>query len=199
MSTTNLELWSSVGKTNPAHTKKVSIGSYSFTTIDAYSQIKKATEQFGVWGLDWGVRDEQFQVLLDDLILYTGKLWFTFEGKSGIVELHSCIQIAPETRNGRKVDDECIKKVATDALTKGLSKLGFNADVFLGLFDDNKYVESMRKQFAEEERKKQFESRQQQTPAVIPQETVPPVQTEAKESKEEGRDDKARRPRRKVD
>jgi len=183
MSTTNLDLWSSVGKTNPAHTKKVSIGSYSFTTIDAYSQIKKATEQFGVWGLDWGVRDERFQVLLDDLILYTGKLWFTFEGKSGIVELHSCIQVAPETRNGRKVDDECIKKVATDALTKGLSKLGFNADVFLGLFDDNKYVESMRKQFAEEERKKELESRQQQTPPANQADT-PPAQSESKESKE---------------
>jgi hypothetical protein len=25
-------------------------------------------------------------------------------------------------------------------LTKGLSKLGFNADVFMGRFDDNKYV-----------------------------------------------------------
>jgi hypothetical protein len=38
------------------------------------------------------------------------------------------------------LDDDCVKKVATDALTKGLSKLGFNADVFLGLYDDNKYV-----------------------------------------------------------
>jgi len=183
MSTTNLDLWSLVGKTNPAHTKKVSIGSYSFTTIDAYSQIRKATEQFGVWGLDWGVRDEHFQVLLDDLILYTAKLWFTFDGKPGIVELHSCIQIAPETRNGRKVDDECIKKVATDALTKGLSKLGFNADVFLGMFDDNKYVESMRKQFAEEERKKELENRKQQTPPANQTET-PPAQPENKESKE---------------
>ena len=41
---------------------------------------------------------------------------------------------------GNRVDDDCIKKVATDALTKGLSKLGFNADVFMGRFDDNKYV-----------------------------------------------------------
>ena len=32
-----------------------------------------------------------------------------------------------------------LKKVAT----KGLSKLGFNADVFMGKFDDNKYVDSL--------------------------------------------------------
>ena len=43
---------------------------------------------------------------------------------------------------GSRVDDDCIKKVATDALTKGLSKLGFNADVFMGRFDDNKYVDA---------------------------------------------------------
>ena len=39
-----------------------------------------------------------------------------------------------------------MKKVATDALTKGLSKLGFNADVFMGKFDDNKYVNSLTSQ-----------------------------------------------------
>jgi hypothetical protein len=33
-------------------------------------------------------------------------------------------------------------------MTKGLSKLGFNADVFMGLFDDNKYVSSLRKEFS---------------------------------------------------
>ena len=48
-----------------------------------------------------------------------------------------------------KLDDECYKKVSTDALTKGLSKLGFNADVFLGQWDDNRYVSQMKKEFAE--------------------------------------------------
>ena len=48
---------------------------------------------------------------------------------------------------GSRVDDDFAKKVATDALTKGLSKLGFNADVFMGRFDDNKYVNQMIKKF----------------------------------------------------
>jgi len=38
--------------------------------------------------------------------------------------------------------------VATDELSKGLSKLGFNSDVFEGLFDDNKYVQQMMKEFS---------------------------------------------------
>ena len=54
--------------------------------------------------------------------------------------IHSSIRY---TVNGR-IDDDFAKKVATDALTKGLSKLGFNADVFLGLFDDNKYVNQLK-------------------------------------------------------
>ena len=41
------------------------------------------------------------------------------------------------------VDEDYAKKVATDALTKGLSKWGFNADVFEGKFDDDKYVKSL--------------------------------------------------------
>ena len=46
------------------------------------------------------------------------------------------------TVGGAAVDrrGECQKKALTDAITKGLSYLGFNADVFLGMFDDNKYV-----------------------------------------------------------
>jgi len=34
--------------------------------------------------------------------------------------------------------------------TKALSKLGFNADVFLGLYDDNKYVYQLKQEFNQE-------------------------------------------------
>ena len=39
----------------------------------------------------------------------------------------------------------------TDALTKAFSHLGVSADVFLGLFDSNKYVDSMKEKFKEQE------------------------------------------------
>lgn len=48
---------------------------------------------------------------------------------------------------GSKLDDDCIKKVQTDAITKGLSRLGFNADVFMGRFDGNKYVDANGQKF----------------------------------------------------
>jgi uncharacterized short protein YbdD (DUF466 family) len=46
------------------------------------------------------------------------------------------------------VDADFAKKMETDALTKVLSKMGFNADVFMGRYDDNKYVEQMTREHA---------------------------------------------------
>ena len=46
------------------------------------------------------------------------------------------------------LDDEAPKKAMTDAMTKAFSHLGMSADVFLGKFDDNKYVEDLKKEFA---------------------------------------------------
>jgi hypothetical protein len=46
-----------------------------------------------------------------------------------------------------RIDNDAFKKALTDALTKLLSHLGMNADVFLGMFDDNKYVAEMRERF----------------------------------------------------
>ena len=52
-------------------------------------------------------------------------------------------------RNNTMVDDNFAKKIETDALTKAISKLGFNADIFMGKFDDVRYVSEMKKEFAE--------------------------------------------------
>ena len=47
------------------------------------------------------------------------------------------------------LDDEAPKKAMTDALTKALSHLGTSADVFLGLHDNSKYVENLKKEINE--------------------------------------------------
>jgi hypothetical protein len=45
-----------------------------------------------------------------------------------------------------KVDNDA-KKIETDTLTKAISKLGFNADIFMGKFDDLRYIEEMNEEF----------------------------------------------------
>ena len=140
MTEENMKLWNSVCKTDPSNTTKVEYGSRKFTSIDAYHQIKAATEEWGPYGIGWGIKEEAFCMLTGDMMIYTGVMFYP----NGIVPVHSSIKTVDSKG---KVDDECAKKAATDALTKGLSKLGFNADVFLGLFNDNRYVQQMKKEF----------------------------------------------------
>ena len=145
----NMKLWNSVETTDPKFTKKVNQRG-GFTAIGAQYQLRTATETFGPFGTGWGVKNERIEKWEDSgLAVYTATLWYVSrEFKKGIpivqdkpseFPIHSSIKYHS---NGR-VDDDFMKKVATDALTKGLSKLGFNADVFMGMFDDNKYVNKL--------------------------------------------------------
>ncbi|PCI54187.1 MAG: hypothetical protein COB36_10885 [Alphaproteobacteria bacterium] len=138
----NLELWNKVCKTDPGHTKKVNMRG-GFTAIDAHYQIQNATEQFGPVGTGWGYRCNyiyQEKFIFCELIF-----WYT-DTKNTFGPISGCSELID--KNG-KPDTDAGKKAMTDALTKALSHLGFNADVFLGKFDDNKYVAEAKKEFAE--------------------------------------------------
>ena len=145
----NMKLWESVETTDPKFTKKVNQRG-GFTAIGAQYQLRTATETFGPFGLGWGVQDERIEKWEDvGLAIYKADFWYMRNDdlwienpkteNIAIFPIHSSIKYHS---NGR-VDDDFMKKVATDALTKGLSKLGFNADVFMGKFDDNKYVNKL--------------------------------------------------------
>jgi len=138
----NMELWDKVCTTDPDCTKRVAQRG-GFTAIDAYSQIQKATELWGSMGNKWGVSHECFEDIDNGLLIYSAGLFYPGDNDvRGEIPIHSSINMV----QGAKLDGDCVKKVATDALTKGLSKLGFNADVFLGKFDDNKYVAELKKE-----------------------------------------------------
>ena len=145
-----MQLWKSVEKTNPKYTKQVGFGR-KFTSINAQYQVMCATEQFGPFGQGWGIRNEFFNPVIEGMIGYTAILWWkNGDDKANEFDINS--SISTHNKSG-KLDDECYKKVSTDALTKGLSKLGFNADVFLGQWDDNRYVTQMKKEFSEKPKK----------------------------------------------
>lgn len=147
----NMKLWSMVGVTNPDDTQAAEKDGRKFTAICAQAQRQKATEIFGPYGKSWGLtpNDSKFTLITKDLILFQGVFFYTWGGHKYHFPIESSIAHSAVTKNGPKLDDECIKKVVTDAETKALSKLGFNADVFLGLFDDSRYVDDLRKEFAE--------------------------------------------------
>ncbi|MGQ3040578.1 MAG: hypothetical protein ACT6TH_15095 [Brevundimonas sp.] len=140
--TDNLRIWSQVDKTDPAHTKKVTQRG-GFTAISAAYQIMRATEVFGPVGEGWGYTAGE-PIFHDALVMVPVTLWHgdranVFGPMFGGAEW--------KDKNGR-LDSDAAKKATTDALTKLLSQLGFNADVFLGRFDDSKYVADMEREFA---------------------------------------------------
>ena len=154
MTTDNLKLWNKVSKTNPAHTKEVNFGR-KFNAIDAHSQVMAATEVLGPCGIGWGIRNSQYQMLVVDqqdthynLLQFTAELWYVLDGKEGAIDIAADIELFTETKRGWQRVEDSHKKVRTDAVTKGLSWLGFNADVFLGLYEDNKYVQAMKQEFS---------------------------------------------------
>ena len=139
----NLLFWESVQTTDPNFTKEVGFGR-KFTSINAQYQIREVTRAFGRMGQGWGISHEHFFMACDGLLAYQATFWYM----DGDNKCEYTINSSIATHNGKgKLDDECFKKVSTDALTKGISKLGFNSDIFLGMWDDNRYVNQVRETF----------------------------------------------------
>jgi len=140
--TDNLAIWDAVSKTNPSNTKKVNQRG-GFTSICAQSQIMEATRQFGPIGEGWGY-DADEPLFHDNLVFVRVTLWHGSRAN----DFGPVIGGAEWRSDKGRLDSDAPKKATTDAITKLLSQLGFNADVFLGLYDDNKYVEQVAREFA---------------------------------------------------
>ena len=135
----NLELWNKVQETPIAHTKKVSTRG-GFTAINATFQMKQATELWGPYGASWGVKQLDWEYLQSDNKIVEVCLNAIFYSPITEFEISSCMAY--------KAGDDHRKKLLTDLTTKALSKLGFSADVFMGMYDDNKYIEELKKKEA---------------------------------------------------
>lgn len=168
MSNPNLALWESVEKTDPSHTKSFSRGGgFKGTATNATYLAKRATETFGPCGIGWGVKvlSEKYvpgapllngegQVIGHEMVhVARVQLWYIDprdEQRRGEIEQYGQTQMVGKNRNGIYTDEEAPKKSITDGMTKCLSLLGFAADIHLGLYDDNKYMAELRREFAEE-------------------------------------------------
>lgn len=145
MSNDNLKLWIKVEKTNPKYTKKANVKGISITSISPQYQIKNVTEQFGIYGQTWGFKKLDLDYSLVEvlgLVIVDAVFYFP----NGEFPIKNSISVWRDNAK-TKVDDNFAKKIETDTLTKAISKIGFNADIFMGLFDDVRYIESMNEEF----------------------------------------------------
>lgn len=152
--TDNLELWKSVEKTDPKHVKEITGKSYKGNSPKPHYLIHRATETFGPCGIGWGfeIVDERIEEGApgDKLHIARVKVWYKWKGERGEVE-HVGQTMLSGTRSTGKTytDDDAPKKSVTDALVKALSMIGFAGDIFMGRFDDNKYVAELQREFDE--------------------------------------------------
>lgn len=150
----NLSIWDSWAKTPPQFTKKVSIGARQFIAITPYWQFEQATRIFGPVGSGWGWDTPDYQILKpgddigDTLLILKVTLWYIHDEIRAAIPLENVAELYQwrKSENRYVIDDEAWKKLLTDTLTKGLSYLGCSADIFMGLYDDNKYVARMKAQ-----------------------------------------------------
>jgi hypothetical protein len=144
-----LSLWRAVEKTDPKYTKAFSrAGGFSGTAINATYLVRKATELWGPMGSEWGaeVADERYVEGADGTIIHVLRINFRYP--QGAFPSYGQTTFVGQNKNGKFTDEEAPKKSMTDAITKALSMLGFSADVFLGLYDDNKYVNDRKAEFS---------------------------------------------------
>jgi hypothetical protein len=176
----NMQVWSQVETTDAKYTKKAKVSGQEITSLNGTAMLMKATSIFGPAGIGfgWKVLEERFDKGIE---IFSGEgdkryslghtsnhtvrilFWYMLDGQRGEIESYGCTNYIYKSSYGMSCDGEAPKKSTTDAIKKALSALGFSADVFLGLFDDQDYVAQIKDEqriadaedkIAEEERQK---------------------------------------------
>jgi hypothetical protein len=149
-----LVLWDAVCKTDPNYVKKVQQRG-GFTAINAQYQMRNATEQFGAYGDGWGMKDLNYNYVYNVEgtpveITLDAMFWYKMEA-----DHYAEFPISGDALY--KPGQDLRKKLLTDVTTKALSKLGFNADVFLGLYDNPEYMRTLHEENKQPEPQKEPE------------------------------------------
>lgn len=155
-----LEVWRQVQETDPEVTKSFNKGGFQGTAVSPAYQAMRATQIFGPHGLGWGTElisesyveggplgfDKDGRLLGREIIhkVYL-ELWYVYKGKRGSIKQFGATSFLSRDAYGTiSSDEDHAKKSVTDATSKCLSLLGFSADVYMGKFEDNKYVAGLK-------------------------------------------------------
>lgn len=151
----NLTLWKSVEKTPPDMTKDVKYGKREYTAIDPQWQLRLATALWGPYGDRWGLRNLDYRLVdvhrnddkgsfLSSAVILKADFFYPAVGGR---------EVSFPILNEDKFNpgDDTLKKLITNTRSKALSWLGFSADVFLGKFDDERYVKTLQAIFEDQD------------------------------------------------
>tara|TARA_Y100000004_G_scaffold196111_1_gene265077 strand:+ start:1974 stop:2483 length:510 start_codon:yes stop_codon:yes gene_type:complete len=146
----NRFVWDNMKETDPRFTKRVNKGFGEITTIDPQWQIMRMTEMFGPVGKGWNytvnytyTNDLVFAEVLVATSKTENEMTDSFWNYYGPI-----CSVQKLFRKTGALDDEAPKKAMTDALTKAFSHLGLCSDIFMGKFDDSKYVQKLEEKYS---------------------------------------------------
>ena len=139
-------IWDSFKHTDPQFTKQFNKFGKDLTTTDPMYQVMKMTDQFGPVGEGWTYNVEY--TYTEKSVFAELKIGWREDTNKDFNWYGPVSAVNPLYNTKGTLDDEAPKKAMTDAMTKAMSHLGMAADVFLGLYDSNKYVQQMRAKFA---------------------------------------------------
>lgn len=156
-SSANMQLWDSVKTTDKKYTKTQQLDGRNVTSINGMYIVQRATEVFGPIGKGWGFdivadRFDQGAPLTDKNGAVIGheqmhtillKLWYVRGGKRNHITQYGHTPFVRKSQYGPYTDFDAPKKSLTDAIKKCLSLAGFSADVHLGMFEDEVYLQGL--------------------------------------------------------
>ncbi len=152
--TEKMDLWDSLSKTDPKHTKPFNrSGGFKGTAIKPIWIIRQLTAQFGPAGVGWGVNEPVFQVVPADgeiLVYCTVSAWHG--SRDNVLHGVGGDKVQAKRSSGSFCDDEAFKKAFTDAINNAFKFIGVGADIHMGMFEDDKYVTTTKAEFAEREK-----------------------------------------------
>ena len=154
---TNMQLWDSVKTTDKKYTKTQQLDGRNVTSINGMYIVQRATEAFGPIGKGWGYDilvdrfDQGAPITGKDAVLLGYeqvhtiqiKLWYVRGGKRNHVTHYGHTPFVRKSQYGPYTDFDAPKKSLTDAIKKSLSLVGFSADVHMGMFEDEVYLQGL--------------------------------------------------------
>lgn len=154
--TDKLALWNRFADIDPKFTKPISGRDYGGTSPNPQYVIRCLTELFGPVGkgFGWTVLAEDFKELGGTYLHWCRiKFWWKDDdGEHGVEEYGQTKAAYVTSKGTMRVDEDAPKKSLTDAIVKGASHVGIAANIFLGRWDDQKYVAEVNEEYRREER-----------------------------------------------
>jgi hypothetical protein len=148
----NLETWERFADIDPKFTKPITGKQYKGTSPNPQYVIRCLTELFGPVGdgFGWEVLREDFTPIGEE-ILHWCRIRFWHGKRENCFESYGQTKALMKTKNGMMMDEDAPKKSLTDAIVKAASHVGIAANIFLGRWDDQKYVQTVADEYRKQE------------------------------------------------